>query len=752
MLRHITVFIVFLGVMSYGYGQFPIQGNWKFHAGDDPSWSSPAFESDSVWQSVKVPESLGEEFNGYGWYRVRFVAPEHIRESNKRYYLVAGFISDVDQVYLNGGLLGQTGKFPPKVQSEHYSFRKYPLSSGLLKTENLLAIRVYDTGGTGGIYRGPVGLYTEEQIKKVHQVNSIPHKSIYKIPSSNGLTAIVYNAEKHRITQWLDHIYQQYNPETPTLDLLSEAGFTVYTDTGQYQLSSFSPDQVRYESGTGIISGKFQLNSSLTLSTYHFTPLTSGDRLVVNIAELTGPGARNSRIDFNISDLDPAAVHLSQTYEYSADRSVQVDILGMHPKGKNVILPIVREYMTKYPGMNSLYTEREFWAEWHGQERLPSGLNKMEEKLARQSSAILKMAQVREQGASHGQILASLPPGKWNITWVRDMAYAVEALIQTGHFSEARDALRFQLRADAGKYQHFLWQGKDYGIQTPYRISVCRYYGNGAEWSGQNDDGPNIELDGFGLFLSTLGNYFDATSDVAFLREHWDTIAGEIADPLVKSIDSYGLIRSESGPWERHLPGKHFTFTTVWAIQGLDAAANMALAVNDESAASRYLKAANRLSQGFRLYLVDSKKDVIKGNLESSLPEEYVDGSAVSAIHWLAGEDFEPRLRNTMQAFNTYLKMPRTGPGYMRLASKEWYDTQEWVFLDLRMAGGWFLLGERFRGTEVLDWVTEQSLANYGLIGELYDEYTTDYRGAFPMVGFGAGAYLLTLQNRAENR
>lgn len=41
------------------------------------------------------------------------------------------------------------------------------------------------------------------------------------------------------------------------------------------------------------------------------------------------------------------------------------------------------------------------------------------------------MAQCREKiGNSYGQVLASLPPGMWNICWIRDGSYAVVGMVQ----------------------------------------------------------------------------------------------------------------------------------------------------------------------------------------------------------------------------------------------------------------------------------------------------------------------------------
>ena len=51
--------------------------------------------------------------------------------------------------------------------------------------------------------------------------------------------------------------------------------------------------------------------------------------------------------------------------------------------------------------------------------------------------------------------------------------------------------------------------------------------------------------------------------------------------------------------------------------------------------------------------------------------------------------------------------------------------------------------------------VTYNAAANHGLIPELYNTYSSagpigGYTGSIPMVGFGAGAYLSTLLDRAE--
>ena len=151
---------------------------------------------------------------------------------------------------------------------------------------------------------------------------------------------------------------------------------------------------------------------------------------------------------------------------------------------------------------------------------------------------MLRMAQVTASDASDGQILAAIAPGQWNITWVRDMAYATVALARTGHAAEAKRALAFQMGATAGGYQTY--------VGAPYQISVVRYYGNGTEWSDSNQNGPNIEFDGFGLFLWALDEYVERSKDTASLQAWWPIVKSKVADVLVSLQESSGLIAADS--------------------------------------------------------------------------------------------------------------------------------------------------------------------------------------------------------------
>jgi len=147
-----------------------LQSTWKFQPGDDFRRKESDFD-DSGWSEIFVPgkwEDQGyRDYDGYAWYRKSFVF--HTTTGNEKMVLLMGKIDDIDQVYINGTFVGSTGTFPSRSREEASTgqeweaFRGYYIPDGLLKKnqKNVIAVRVLDTGGDGGIYEGPVGLITQ---------------------------------------------------------------------------------------------------------------------------------------------------------------------------------------------------------------------------------------------------------------------------------------------------------------------------------------------------------------------------------------------------------------------------------------------------------------------------------------------------------------------------------------------------------------------------------------------------------------
>lgn len=148
----------------------PLPAVWKFSTGDDPDWKTPGFNH-SGWSEARMPaswEALGlSNYDGMGWYRVRFTVPEALRE--RQLILLLGKIDDLDETYLNGTLIGRTGRIRSDgtgqpTENEHMQLRAYTIPPGSLRAgENTLAVRVLDVMFTGGMYDGPIGIVTRER-------------------------------------------------------------------------------------------------------------------------------------------------------------------------------------------------------------------------------------------------------------------------------------------------------------------------------------------------------------------------------------------------------------------------------------------------------------------------------------------------------------------------------------------------------------------------------------------------------------
>ncbi len=133
-----------------------VTGEWRFKKGDDIAWKEFDFD-DNDWQKVQLPahwEKYSDytQDNVYGWYRREIIVPKEYK--GKDITISAGFIDDVDETYFNGELIGKTGSFPPDYKSAWNIAREYRVKSKFIKygQKNIIAIRVFDGAGPGGIY------------------------------------------------------------------------------------------------------------------------------------------------------------------------------------------------------------------------------------------------------------------------------------------------------------------------------------------------------------------------------------------------------------------------------------------------------------------------------------------------------------------------------------------------------------------------------------------------------------------------
>ncbi|MDO5570474.1 MAG: putative Ig domain-containing protein [Bacteroidales bacterium] len=165
----VLMYAGFFSAFTFAQSQTLSFDNAKFKFGDDPSWKSLEFD-DSSWQTKSVVSSWDNQGIGkektYAWYRIHFVLPESMRNSSGKSSILKiemGQIDDVDATYINGKLIGSMGNFPDskKGYGSNWSAKRIyniPLNDAALKwgKDNVLAIKVYNSDGDGGMSKSPV--------------------------------------------------------------------------------------------------------------------------------------------------------------------------------------------------------------------------------------------------------------------------------------------------------------------------------------------------------------------------------------------------------------------------------------------------------------------------------------------------------------------------------------------------------------------------------------------------------------------
>ena len=152
-----------------------MKDGWRFTADDDMKFARPDYDI-SGWGKINTGqtwESQGfEELDGFAWYRVNVFIPSSLKNNSSlkdSVKIFLGKIDDYDQSFLNGELFGVNGRNSNTGQAIDNSFMKeepipwnknrfYTLPADdpriMWDKENVIAVRVYDQGGAGGMFSG----------------------------------------------------------------------------------------------------------------------------------------------------------------------------------------------------------------------------------------------------------------------------------------------------------------------------------------------------------------------------------------------------------------------------------------------------------------------------------------------------------------------------------------------------------------------------------------------------------------------
>jgi hypothetical protein len=391
-----------------------------------------------------------------------------------------------------------------------------------------------------------------------------------------------------------------------------------------------------------------------------------------------------------------------------------------------------------------------------------------ERHLWRQSEVLLRVAQSREPNRhgryNNGLIVACLPDGSWSMPWVRDMAYAADAFVRMGHREEARAALLAYFNArPTGKMKH-LTGGLD------YQISVVRYFGDGSEEPFFTNEGStNIEFDNWGLVLWVLGEYLQRYSDPALLQlatyrgSLYESARDFVVKPLLANVEKYGeglIVAADTSIWEeRQKDKKHFAYSSAMAIVGLRSFASAAHLAGDESTRADVLKQVELLEKGFHAAFI--RDGTLHGTLEEGVKND-IDGALLAVINF--GIVNDPNVVGTTVDRMKLLKV--ASGGYRRVRGiytdpaiyEYWYEKEEFLFVDFSLAEVYRRQGKSEQAAKILERIVDKSADDHNFVPEMYVAEPCqlfpgnigDPTGAIPMVGYGAGVYILDLLQRME--
>ncbi|MBK8054475.1 MAG: hypothetical protein IPK35_14725 [Saprospiraceae bacterium] len=155
-------------------------GLFKEFSFDDSNW--PELIAPQLWEQ----QSIGE-LDGVVWLRKTIVLSAF--DLKKEAVLELAKIDDDDITYVNGIKVGSTNRWDTK--------RKYTIPVGILREgKNVIAVRVVDNGGGGGIYgdSADLKLSVGETVIKLSGYWKFHVESIKKATNENSLPSLCYNA------------------------------------------------------------------------------------------------------------------------------------------------------------------------------------------------------------------------------------------------------------------------------------------------------------------------------------------------------------------------------------------------------------------------------------------------------------------------------------------------------------------------------------------------------------------------------
>src|SRR5262249_8830557 len=166
----------------------------------------------------------------------------------------------------------------------------------------------------------------------------------------------------------------------------------------------------------------------------------------------------------------------------------------------------------------------------------------------------------------------------------------------------------------------------------------------------------------------------------------------------------------------------------------------------------KYKDIEKKVSEGLRSTCQDPE-GALAGSTEELGVGNYIDAAVAEAFTWNVLRDYKGNVAK--QTLDLLEHMRVESGGYKRnddgLSS---YDNNEWILVDFRRANAYARAGNGAKADGIVAKIVQKAAANFNILPELYNAVPSDgqvgkYTGSIPMVGYGGGAYIITVLDRS---
>jgi GH15 family glucan-1,4-alpha-glucosidase len=366
------------------------------------------------------------------------------------------------------------------------------------------------------------------------------------------------------------------------LDPQHGGALSLYFRFGEYRLDEPEATAQRYVARTNIL-GSSAMYGDLSVTVFDYMPW--GRRYLVRQINLanTGEARTGVRVGFRLKPTDSTAAPDDLAGRvYAAFKGPEAALLSPGDSFTTTLILAYGETPTEalrhwMEAEDNLEAEERFWADWLAPARPVDGDTQLVDAYYRSLLALKLLCQERT-GAILAAPTASFPaiPGggdNWDYryAWLRDGYFISRCLDAAGLHGESRKFYDFalQFQGEDGRWRQTLYTVDG---QNPQESVVPDLTGPGGETPVRfgNAASTQVQIDSEANILHGLWCHWQATGDLAFVRDRW----AQIRRAAQAVMETWKL--PENGIWEIRERVDHWVYGKALCAAGLRAAAAMA--------------------------------------------------------------------------------------------------------------------------------------------------------------------------------